>query len=294
MSHHTLTQATYATPMQQQQPVLHQVAAPPTQYVQQHTTPSYLPVHQYPATAEYMPQVPQPIVFQEQAPMEAAPVSNRAIAADMSVAFMPYFAIKDMDNFLEVCNQCIEQVKQETLCLSYGFAISTGPSNPMAFCRELFANAEGVMAHLSNIELLFKEGLCRYGELVSLQIHGPKVELDKLREDPVIQEMNPEFYELMPGSFEIIEIPMQQMDYLPQEFGQPGLQGMLAQPMYGQGYAPQYEYVEEPMVHRAMGPMAAPAPVAYYTQPQQQQPVHMQPCARHGYHVAHEPGWQMH
>jgi len=151
------------------------------------------------------------VMLQDPTFMDFAPVSNRAIAADLSVAFMPYFLIKDneLDNFIEVCNQCIEQVKQETLCLSYGFSISPAAHNNMAFCRELFANAEGVMAHLQNIEILFKDGLCRYGELVSLQIHGPKAELDRLREDPVIQEMNPEFYELMPGSFEIIEIPMQ-------------------------------------------------------------------------------------
>jgi hypothetical protein len=28
-------------------------------------------------------------------------------------------------------------------------------------------------------------------------------ELDKLRAEPMIQEMGPEFYELMPGSFEV-------------------------------------------------------------------------------------------
>jgi hypothetical protein len=80
----------------------------------------------------------------------------------------------------------------------------------MAFCRESFLNAEGVIAHLQNIEALFKEGLCKYGELVSLQIHGPKEELDKLRRHAMIEEMCPEFYELMPGSFEVIELPIQQ------------------------------------------------------------------------------------
>merc|ERR1712232_1150999 len=36
-------------------------------------------------------------------------------------------------------------------------------------------------------------------------------ELDKLREDPIIQELGPDFYELMPGSFEVIELPMQHL-----------------------------------------------------------------------------------
>lgn len=152
----------------------------------------------------------QPLLVQD-------PVSNRATARDTSVAFMPFFAIRDMDNFLDVCNQCIEVVKNETLCLGYGFAISSDTQNSMAFCREAFANADGVIAHLHNIEFLFKEGLCRYGELVSLQVHGPKAELERLKQDPMIQEMNPEFFELLPTSFEVIEIPMQHMEYYPQD-----------------------------------------------------------------------------
>merc|ERR1712118_440338 len=130
---------------------------------------------------------------------------GRATAEDTTVAFTPFFTIKDAGNFFEICNRCIEQVKSESHCLGYGFSVCAGPYQNMAFCREAFLNAEGVIAHLHNIEVLFKEGLCKYGELVSLQIHGPKEELDKLREEPMIQEMAPEFYELMPGSFEVIE-----------------------------------------------------------------------------------------
>lgn len=137
--------------------------------------------------------------------------ATRATAEDKTVAFMPYFAIKDAEKFFEVCNRCIEQVRSESLCLGYGFSVSAGPHENMAFCREAFLNAEGVIAHLHNIEVLFKEGLCKYGELLSLQIHGPKDQLDILREEPIIQELRAEFYELMPGSFEVIELPMQQL-----------------------------------------------------------------------------------
>uniref|UniRef100_A0A7S1F2Q6 Uncharacterized protein n=1 Tax=Noctiluca scintillans TaxID=2966 RepID=A0A7S1F2Q6_NOCSC len=301
-----------------QHPVYLQEPLPqPTTYIHQAQTASYTPN----PVVEYVPQVMmqepmyqdyngQPVMYQDPGYMEAAPVSNRAIAADMSVAFMPYFLIKDkeMDNFFEVCNQCIEQVKSETLCLSYGFAISTGSQNNMAFCRELFANAEGVLAHLQNIELLFKDGLCKYGELVSLQIHGPKVELDKLREDPVIQEMNPEFYELMPASFEIIEIPMQQMDYLPQGVEYPDVYGgglpveqpvvyrqEYVQPMYqpphqvvGNGYQPQYEYVEEVSMPMTQGHVRQMAPA-----PRQVVSVHpggQHPSAQVKYYSGQQPG----
>lgn len=134
--------------------------------------------------------------------------SSRKTAEDSTVSFMPFFAIRDAENFFDVCNRCIEQVKDEPLCLGYGFSVSAGPQQNMAFCRESFLNAQGVISHFHNIEILFKEGLCKYGELVSLQIHGPKDQLDKLREDPMIQEMCPDFYELMPGSFEVIELPI--------------------------------------------------------------------------------------
>jgi hypothetical protein len=184
----------------------------------QQGVPSYVPV---PAAAQqgvrsYTPlpvsartgvpsYTPPPVRILSQ---QAKPAAIRETADDTTVAFMPFFAIKEAENFFEVCNLCIEKVKSEDLCLGYGFSVSAGPHQNMAFCRESFLNAEGVIAHLHNIEILFKEGLCKYGELVSLQIHGPKGELDKLREDPIMQEMGPEFYELMPGSFEVMELPM--------------------------------------------------------------------------------------
>lgn len=130
---------------------------------------------------------------------------------DTTVSFMPYFLIKEPTKFFEVCNGCIEQVKAESLCLAYGFSVSAGKEQNVAFCRQSYLNAQGLMEHLYNIEVLFKEGLCKYGELVSLQIHGPKAELDKLRQETIIQEMCPDFFELMPGSFEVLEMPTQQV-----------------------------------------------------------------------------------
>jgi len=134
--------------------------------------------------------------------------ATRATAEDKTVTFMPFFAIRDAEKFFEVCNICLEKVKTESLCLGYGFSVSAGPQQNMAFCREAFLNAEGVLRHLKNVGDIFKEGLCKYADLTSLQIHGPKDELDKLRRDPQIQELAPEFYELMPGSFEVIELPL--------------------------------------------------------------------------------------
>jgi len=194
-----------------------------------HVASSPLSSAQIPCHCASQPSLPSMQVASAAAMFDQVP--NRAIAEDMSIAFMPYFLIKDMDGFLEVCQQCSEQVKLETLCLSYGFAVSTGPHSNMAFCRAMFASAEGVLAHLLNLEDLFKDGLCKYGELVSLQIHGPKVELEKLNNDPMIQDMNPEFFELLPGSFEIVELPTAPLDIRAAEVHK----------QMEQGYAPAFQ-----------------------------------------------------
>lgn len=164
-----------------------------------------------------------PVAYRQGLPSYTpAPVRNPGprfqLSEDRTIAFMPLFTIKDAARFREVCNQCIEKVKSETLCLAYGFSLRSSPDGDVAFCRESYVNAEGVIEHLHNIEILFLEGLCRYGQLTSLQIHGPKDELDKLRQHPIIQELCPDFFELMSGSFEVIELPTQQMlEVTPQE-----------------------------------------------------------------------------
>eukprot|EP00747_Dinoflagellata_sp_TGD_P196827 gnl/TRDRNA2_/TRDRNA2_67423_c0_seq1.p1 gnl/TRDRNA2_/TRDRNA2_67423_c0~~gnl/TRDRNA2_/TRDRNA2_67423_c0_seq1.p1 ORF type:complete len:436 (-),score=56.10 gnl/TRDRNA2_/TRDRNA2_67423_c0_seq1:69-1295(-) len=140
---------------------------------------------------------------------EVMPYANRNLAPDTALAILPFYSVRDLDKFLAVYQESMERVKQEALCLGYGVAISRGEQLTMAFFRESFASAEGVVAHFENIADLMKNGFCRYGELVSMQIHGPKVEIDKLRTHPVVQEMNPDFYELLPQSFEIIELPSQ-------------------------------------------------------------------------------------
>lgn len=129
----------------------------------------------------------------------SAEVTTKSYAADTAVAIVPYFQIKDQNAFLEVCQQCIEQAKLESMCLYYGFTIC----GDKAFCREAYTCAEGVLAHLQNVDLLLKDGLCKYGDLLSLQMHGPPEELAKLSQDPMIQEMNVEFYELVPNSFKV-------------------------------------------------------------------------------------------
>jgi len=48
------------------------------------------------------------------------------------------------------------------------------------FCREAYAGAEAVLAHLENVGTLLAEAF-KIADLTRLEVHGPADELDKLR-----------------------------------------------------------------------------------------------------------------
>ena len=48
------------------------------------------------------------------------------------------------------------------------------------FCREGYAGAEAVLAHLENVGALLAEAF-KIADLTRLELHGPAAELDKLR-----------------------------------------------------------------------------------------------------------------
>jgi hypothetical protein len=61
----------------------------------------------------------------------------------------------------------------------------------MAFCREAYVGAEGVLAHLGNVgELLGK--FLELSDLARLEVHGPASEIEKLRSP--LADLNPDFY----------------------------------------------------------------------------------------------------
>jgi len=70
----------------------------------------------------------------------------------------------------------IEKAASEEKNLFYGFT-SNGDE---IFCREGYADAEGLLAHLDNVGALLAEAL-KMADLTRLEVHGPATELDKLR-----------------------------------------------------------------------------------------------------------------
>ena len=70
----------------------------------------------------------------------------------------------------------IAKTASETKNLFYGFTIN----GDEIFCREGYAGAEGLLAHLDNVGALLAEVL-KISDLIRLEVHGPADELEKLK-----------------------------------------------------------------------------------------------------------------
>jgi len=74
----------------------------------------------------------------------------------------------------------------------YGFSFS----GDEAHCRDGYENAEAILTHLDNVGALLGEAL-KIADLTRLEVHGPKKEVDKLREP--LAGLNPQFFTLQTG-----------------------------------------------------------------------------------------------
>lgn len=115
-------------------------------------------------------------------------------AQDQCCTIVPYFKVRPdkLAPFKNLCAQCVAQTSQESKCLYYGFSFN----GEEAHCREGYVDADGVLAHLENIEQLLGEAL-QMAELTRLEIHGPEEELAKLREP--LAKLKPQFFTLEYG-----------------------------------------------------------------------------------------------
>lgn len=113
---------------------------------------------------------------------------------DTCVTLVPYFKVHDgqLDAFKAACPAFIERAKTEDKMLHYGFSFS----NDEAHCREGYADADGVLAHLENVGDLLQEAL-KIADITRLEVHGPAGELDKLREP--LADLNPQYFTLECG-----------------------------------------------------------------------------------------------
>ena len=95
------------------------------------------------------------------------------------VSLHPYFKIHPgkLDAFKAGLPAFIEKTKTEKKNLFYDFTFN----GDEMLCREGYADADGLLAHLANVDALLKEAL-KIADLTRIEVHGPAEELDRLRE----------------------------------------------------------------------------------------------------------------
>src|SRR3954454_5855621 len=105
------------------------------------------------------------------------------------VSLHPYFKIHPgkIEEFKAGFAAFVEKTKAEPKNLFYAFSVN----GDEVFCREGYADAEGLLAHLDNIGALLAEAL-KIGDLVRLEVHGAAAELEKLRAP--LEHLNPQWF----------------------------------------------------------------------------------------------------
>ena len=113
---------------------------------------------------------------------------------DTCCSIVPYFRVpaENLEAFKQLCVQFVARTSTEAKCLYYGFCFN----GEEAHCREGYADAEGLLAHIDNVGTLLELAL-KISELTRLEIHGPAAELAKLREP--LADMDPQFFVLEYG-----------------------------------------------------------------------------------------------
>ncbi len=120
--------------------------------------------------------------------------TKKMTTQDKCCTIVPYFRVPPdkLADLRALSEQCVEQTRGEAKCLYYGFSFS----GDEVHCREGYADAEGVLAHLENIGPLLEQVL-QIAQLTRLEVHGPEEELARLREP--MAKLNPQFFTLECG-----------------------------------------------------------------------------------------------
>ena len=105
------------------------------------------------------------------------------------VSLHPYFKVHPgkIEAFKAGFPAFVEKTAREEKNLFYDFTVN----GDEVFCREGYADAEGLLAHLENIGALLAEAL-KIADLVRIEVHGPAAELEKLKEP--LAHLNPAWF----------------------------------------------------------------------------------------------------
>ena len=94
------------------------------------------------------------------------------------VSIHPYFKphAGKFEAFKALLPAFVAKTATEEKCLHYDFTIN----GDEIFCREMYAGAEGALAHAQNVGDLLGEAL-KISNLIRFELHGPAAELEKLK-----------------------------------------------------------------------------------------------------------------
>ena len=96
---------------------------------------------------------------------------------DTCCSLSPYFKVHagKLAEFKKLTEAFVEKTNSEPKCLYYGFCFD----GDIAHCREGYADAAGLLAHLENVGALLQQAL-KISDMTRLEVHGPAEELKKL------------------------------------------------------------------------------------------------------------------
>jgi len=116
------------------------------------------------------------------------------LTKDRVVSIHPYFRVSDgkIDEFKDLCEQCMSVTAQEPKCLYYGFSFNGHDVH----CREAYQDAEGLLTHLANVDTLLNKAL-KIAQVTRLEIHAIPEELAKLTEP--LAKLAPTYFTLEYG-----------------------------------------------------------------------------------------------
>lgn len=107
------------------------------------------------------------------------------------VTLHPYFKVHPgkIEQFKAALPDFIAKTAREEGNLFYDFTIN----GDEVLCREGYASAEALLAHLESVDALLKEAL-KIADLTRLEVHGPGAEIEKLKEP--LANLNPVWFTL--------------------------------------------------------------------------------------------------
>ena len=111
-----------------------------------------------------------------------------------SVSIHPYFKVHpgQLAAIKALMPDFIAKTAPEPHNLYYGFTLN----GDILFCREAYVDAAAALTHLTNVGPLLQE-LLKLADLTRLEIHGPAVELEKLK--ATLAPLNPIWFAYQTG-----------------------------------------------------------------------------------------------